>query len=274
MRFYEFIYEGQGGVDYEIRVAKAMNQANVPGLDVGETSAGFGSHGAGDIEATYQGSPFIVEVKMSISDQMGSGILMYDRASGEIRPSQKMSSVSEPDDLAVILDAAETVKPALDNYLDKLASIEPVAAHAAQANKGASFVATKDALEQLKAEGYMRPINKYVDIPSSYIAKKYNAKGTSYIQIGGKGLYYLGHNPLNLPVPEFTGDARIEIRFKQAGDSSGSVTRAFNKSLGNAEEPIEARRVDLMATGRFRGDIAPSPYTLDDPESVRALFAQ
>lgn len=273
MRFHEFnIKEGQGGIDYENKVVKSMLQADVPGLDVGEATVGFGSHGAGDIEATWQGAPFIVEVKMSIADQMGSGILTYDRASGEIKPSQKMLSASEPDDLSVILDAANTVTAALDNYLDALANIEPKQAHAAQARKGTSFVATKDALEHLKQQGLMKPINKYVDIPSSFIAKKYNSKGTNYIQIGGKGLYYLGSNPLKLPIPEFTGDARIEIRFKQAGDSSGSVTKSFNKALGNQAEPMEARRVDLMAAGRFRGDIAPSPYTLDDPASVRALL--
>lgn len=263
---------GQGGIDYENRVIKAMQQAQVPELSIEGASAGFSSHGPGDIEAVFQNQDFIVEVKMSIKDQMGSGIVYYDRASGKFFPSEKMKNSSDLEDLDIIIAATESIKSDLDRYLDALGEIEPVELHQEQASRGASFIASKDALLQLKSQGLMRPINKYVDVPSSYIARKYNAKGTNYIQVGGKGLFYLGSNPLNLPVPEFTGDARVEIRLKQAGDSSGGTTRSFNKRLGNEAEPIQARRVDLMALGRFKGNLPNSPFTLDDPTSVRELF--
>lgn len=273
MRFSEFnITEGQGGLDYENLVIKSLAAAQIPGLIMGATSAGYSATGEGDIEAVYQGSPLNIEVKMNDDAPMGSGTLVYDRVNGQIRPSASMQSSSDPDDVAIIIGAAETVLPALDNYLDALAQYEPREYHAKQAERGTGFVAAHSAYDELKNQGLMRPINKYVDIPSRFIANKYNAKGTFYIQIGGKGLYYLNTNPLNLPVPQFTGEARIEIRLKRAGDTKGSTTQAFNKAIGNTGSPIQARRVDINAAGRLKSDIAPSPYTLDDPASVRALF--
>lgn len=276
MRLYELaINEARGaGLEYEAKVFEAMSRASIPGLVINKSSAGFSAHGAGDIEATYNGMPFNVEVKQSIADQMGSGMMSYDRPSGKITPSQKMASSVDPDDLSVIVEATQSVAPAIDVYLDALAHTEPTVFHSNQAKKGVSFVAAKSALEQLRRAGLMRPINRRINVSSDFIARKYNSKGANYIQIGRKGLYYLGSNPLGLPIPEFTGSATVEIRLKRAGDSLGSVTKAFNNAIGNQDQPIQARRVDLVATGRFKGDLLPSPFTLDDPNSIRKLYEQ
>ena len=74
MRAYELLTtEGRndGGLEYESAVLNAMSAAQVPGLEwQADTSAGYSSHGEGDIEATYNGNKFNIEVKASINDQM------------------------------------------------------------------------------------------------------------------------------------------------------------------------------------------------------------
>ena len=45
----------------------------------------------------------------------------------------------------------------------------------------------------------------------------YGAKDIYYIQIGGKGLYYMAENPANLPVPQFTGEINVEMRPRASG---------------------------------------------------------
>ncbi len=77
--FKAFITEsvGQAGLDYELKVHKAMKDAKIVGLNAGDKpnneTAGFSNQGAGDIEASYNGNPFNIEIKSSAKDQMGGG---------------------------------------------------------------------------------------------------------------------------------------------------------------------------------------------------------
>ena len=279
MRFFEFApFEidesiGTAGAEYEAKVYGIIASAGVPGLDAGDKpAAGYSAHGAGDIEATYNGKPFNVEVKLNSKAQMGSGVVKYDRASDQFLPSQALLDSADPGDLALIIEALRSKKQAIDGYLDNLATIEPIALHAAAAKAGLPVVASKEALIKLKADQYLKAINSKISVDAAHIARIYNRKKVFYIQIGGAGLFFLGSNPLNLPVPEFTGQAQIEIRLKPAGDTSGAVTRAFNKRLGNADEPIQARRSDIICAARLIGGISGSKFTLDSPESIKELF--
>ena len=50
---------GQAGLDYELKVHKAMITANIDGLNAGDKpGAGFSNQGAGDIEASYNGKQY------------------------------------------------------------------------------------------------------------------------------------------------------------------------------------------------------------------------
>ncbi len=279
MRFFEFaLFDdyvdetvGAAGRDYELKVYDTMQKSGVPGLDTGnKPAAGFSRYGAGDIEATLNGKPFNIEVKLNSKAQMGSGSINYNRSSGEFVPTAGLQESADEGDLLLILATAKTKQSAIDTYLDALSKIEPVELHSTYANKGVPFVASKEALLNLKTQKLLAAINAKLTLTADHIARLYNKKGVFYIQVGGAGLFYLGNNPLNLDVPKFEGEANIEIRLKPAGDSTGSTSKAFTKKAGS-EQLIQARTVGLICAARFLST-AKSPFNLDDADSIAKLL--
>lgn len=276
MRLNEFALNetvGSAGLEYEVQVFEAMRDSGVEGLDPGKAPiGGFSNVGSGDIEATYNDEPFNIEVKLSMKDQMGGGSLQYDRATKSFTPSPKLSASGEPDDIQLLMDATEIKIPDIDAYLDFLKTQEPKDVHAEYADIGIPFVASYDARNEAKKQGYQKAVQNYVKLESRYIKKLYNGKNVFYIQVGGAGLFYMTENPFNLPIPEFEGEINVEIRIGYAGDSQGSISRSFSKKAGS-EELIQARRAELRCIGRMLTR-STSPYTLDNEESVRELFGK
>lgn len=250
-----------GGLEYEQRVYETLLAANIEGLDLGEKpAAGFSSAGSGDLEATYMGKPFNIEIKASINDQMGGGSVKYVRETQELIPSKKLAAGTETDDLQQILLAVKEKTPAVDAYLDALSQIEPVEYH--QRNTGIPFVASVEARSQLKQSGHHKAINGKIRLSERYITNLYNAKNVYYIQVGGAGLFYMGKDILGLGVPKFSGEVNVEIRLGFAG------TKIFFKT---EPEPTSARRAELRCIGRMKTK-SRSEFSLDDPEAVARLF--
>jgi hypothetical protein len=280
MRFFEFSSNknesldetiGAGGAEYEAKVHSILKSANVPGLDVGTGGAGYSRHGAGDIEATLNGEPFNIEVKLNSKAQMGSGSLQYNPETGEFTPTKGLTASADEADLALIISTAKTKTQALNNYLNELSKIPP-SIHASYAKNGIPFVATKSALLDLKERKLMAACNVKATLTADHIARLYNKKGVFYIQIGGAGLFHLGSDPLGLGVPKFAGEANIEIRLKSAGDSAGTTSAGFSKKAGSPKL-LQARRVEYIAAARFIGQ-ASSPHTLDDVASIQKLLGK
>jgi hypothetical protein len=262
---------GQAGLDYELKVYKAMKDANIEGLEPGDKpGAGFSNVGSGDIEAMYKGKSFNIEIKASAKDQMGGGSLRYDRTSKQLVPSPKLAASTEPEDLAILMKAAESKIPEINKYLDFLKTQEPKKVHAEYAKAGVPFICSQEARQAAVSGGYQKAIQSYVKLDSRYITNLYNGKNVYYIQIGKAGLFYMGKNPLNLPVPAFKGEINVEVRIGYAGDTSGSTSRAFSKKAGS-EEVIQARRAELRCIGRMLTK-SKSPYSLHNPKDVQKLF--
>jgi hypothetical protein len=275
LSFKEYMTEtvGQAGLDYELKVYKALKDAKIEGLDPGEKpGAGFSNVGSGDIEAMYKGKNFNIEIKASAKDQMGGGSLRYDRSSKQLIPSPKLAASTEPEDLAILMKAAESKMPQINKYLDFLKTQEPKKVHAEYAKAGVPFICSQDAREAAVKGGYQKAIQSYVKLDSRYITNLYNGKNVYYIQIGKAGLFYMGKNPLNLPVPAFKGEINVEVRIGYAGDTKGSTSRAFSKKAGS-EEVIQARRAELRCIGRMLTK-SKSPYSLDNPKDVQKLFGE
>lgn len=249
---------GKAGPAYEAKVLKALSAANVPGLEFkGESGAGFSRFGAGDIEASYNGKPFNIEVKASVLDQMGGGSVKFD--GNTWTPTASLQAGVEPDDVALIVAAAKNAEPALEAYLEELKTKEPQEFHAR--NTGIPFVAEYNAREELKASGHHKALNQIVTIDERYIVGLYNNKDVYYIQVGGAGLFYLGSDPLELGVPAFKGTVNVEMRIGFAGTKV--------KIPGHPDK--QARRAEYRCIGRMKTN-SKSPYSLDDPQSVRILF--
>ncbi len=262
---------GSAGLVYELKVHTAMKTAKVPTLDSGEKpGAGFSNVGSGDIEAFYNGNPFNIEIKASIKDQMGGGSLRYDRNIKEFIPSEKLAASTEPEDLSIIIDAAKIKLPEIDKYLDFLKTQEPKKVHAEYAKAGVPFICSTDARQAAVKGGYQRAVQSYIKLGSRYITNLYNGKNVYYIQIGKAGLFYMGKNPLNLPVPAFQGEINVEFRIGYAGDTKGGTSRSFSKKAGS-EEIIQARRAELRCIGRMITK-SKSKYSLDNVDDIEKLF--
>ena len=249
---------GQAGLDYELKVHKAMITANIDGLNAGDKpGAGFSNQGAGDIEASYNGKPFNVEIKASSKDQMGGGSFRYESSNKQFTPVTEM----DPEDLDLLLAACKEKAPDLDNYIKAARKLEPVEFH--KTISGVPIKVAKDGRDILKKKGLLAKINKNVKTSAAFITRHYNKKGVYYINIGGAGLFYMGKNPLNLPVPALKAEIQIEMRLGFGGGKLSFPT----------DPPTPARSAGLRVQGRLLTK-GKSKYNLDNHKDVIELFGE
>lgn len=247
---------GQAGLDYELKVHSAMKAAKIPELNAGDKpGAGFSNVGAGDIEASYKGKAFNIEIKASAKDQMGGGSFRYDMATKTFTPVKEL----DPEDLDLLMSAAKEKIDDIDNYIKAARKLDPVEYH--KNINGIPLKVSKEGREELKKKGLLAKINKNVKTQTNFIIKHYNKKGVFYINVGGAGLFYMGKNPLKLPVPELKGEIQVEMRLGFSGGKLKFPT----------DPPTDARAAGLRLQGRLltRGK---SPYNLDNVEDIKKLF--
>lgn len=107
---------------------------------------------------------------------------------------------------------------------------------------------------KMVAEGYQRKIQSTYDFNLEAWKAFYRKKGSSYIQIGDRGFFHLGENPLNLPIPELLGSICLEVRLLAAGTNGNPYARV--------EIALKFKRLTCNM----------SPYTLDNPAHIAELF--
>lgn len=249
---------GQGGLIYELKVFNAICNANIPKLQVGDKpTAGFSNQGAGDLEMTYDGRPFNVEIKMSANDQMGGTSLQYEYGSEEFKfvetggfSDQEISMIQES-----LLSSKKN--KALDKYLETLWKQPPEEYH--KNITKIPFKAAKTAREELRRQQLLRAANAKIRVDSQTVIKHYNKKDVYYIQIGGAGFFYLGDNIFDFPIPELSGQVDLEVRLVYGG--------------GKAKLPddTDARIASYRIQGRLKSK-EKSPYTLDCVDSICRMF--
>jgi len=244
------------------------------------------------------GVPYDLEVKYNTNAQMGGGTVQYypGNASGErfrLANPEKMDESGWTVTKAALRDKEEDIL----NWVTAL--IDPARpASYKWRNEDGSFIPGKTAL------GFQTTYRKYQDAkaaglqnrasagfgslppivaPASFIDKMYAYEKIYYIQIGGKGLYYMDSNPANLPVPHFDGEITVELRPRPAGrdkirnKETGEVSYRFRDSAVDPDDKVMHYGGSYGVTPRFRSkDVAPSPYTLDElegPRGIKALLA-
>lgn len=247
---------GQKGLDYELKIYKAIQQSGVDFFKPGDKpAAGFSNVGAGDIEGTLNGKAFNIEVKLSADDQMGGGSFNYDMRTKKFTAAKKM----DPADEELLLAAVQQKTKALDAYIMAARKLEPVKYH--QGISGIPIKVSKKGRDELKAQGLLKDINTKVITDASFIEKHYNKKGVYYIQIGGSGLFYLGSNPFKLPIPRLKGEIQVEIRL------------AYSGTKGKFPDGTETRTAGLRFQGRLRTK-GNSPHTIDTVKGIQKLFLE
>jgi cytidyltransferase-like protein len=253
-----------GGLKYEMNVHSAMKQANIEGLLPGDRpGAGFSSVGKGDIEATYQGKEFNIEVKMNKNAQMGGTSVRMDVNNNEyvlVKPDAVDEEVAP-----LFIEAAKRKADDLKKWIDFVRKQEPLDLHEKLPYTVPFGAVTKEAWSSAQKQGLLKGLNQVEKFTNANtIAKAYNRKGVYYIQIGGLGLFYLGKNPLKLPIPKYDGEVNIEFRLGPSGSK--------NRKLSNGEV-VKVVGAGYRCQGRLKTS-KKSKFSLDDPESIKQLFSK
>lgn len=251
------IPKGQGGLDYETKIYSTIEnfiEKYSTGLNIrNQNTAGFSVHGA-DLELTLNGEDFNVEVKKDLLAQMGGGILDYQ--SGKFIPKGKLQTETDSLILKEILKLAKEKQAALDAYISYIKQYDATYPQY-NPNAGIPIKTTVTVRDQAKKAGIMVPINGIVKTTTDFMITHYNSKDTYYIQIGKAGLFFMGSNPLSLPVPELKANINVEFRLGYSGTKSG--------------ENNAYRSANLRAQARIKDKIK-SPYSLDDVNTLKKLF--
>ena len=226
------------GFEYENEVIEALKEAGC----CGSITEGAGAS-ASDADADFivDGVRHLVEIKKDSFAQMGGTSARYINQEFEIA-----SDAVDQDTQQMIVDVLGTKTEAIDSLLGEIGATQfPTSC-------------TKHQWDDAKRRGLLKPINAKVSRGTSFIIDHYYKKGINYIQIGGAGLFYLGDNPANLPIPKLEGEINIELR---AGRSGSKVNANGVAMVGGG----------LRAQGRLRFK-GTSPYTLDNPQSIKQLL--
>jgi len=227
-----------GGYDYEKRVVEALVHSGYSG-EITEP-AGASSVGA-DADMVIQGRRYFVEIKQDANAQMGGTSLSYDEEGFGF-----IGSNVATDTAAAVLTEMNSRQPAVQRLLESIGA------------KSFPLACDKQTWNRAKEEGLLIPVNAVVRRKADFICDHYINKGVHYMQIGNSGLFHLGENPANLPVPMLEGEINLEVR---AG-RSGSRKR---------KDGTEGVSGGLRVQGRLQFS-GKSEFTLDDVGSIRKMM--
>ena len=270
---------------YEQRVLDTLSQAGIQGA---MTDADADSNGP-DGQFVIDGNPYWLEVKLNTRAQMGDGAVNYYPAKPQgdrfflAKPEKfdeqgwsiaKAALQTKEDDILAWVEALrDPARPASEKWVDN-----PEKTALGFQTTSRRYEAAKKAGLQNKASAGFGKLPA-IKAPPTFINKMYGAKDIYYIQVGGKGLYYMAENPANLPVPQFTGEINVEMRPRASGkakakDAEGNTIYKYVPSAVGGDENVLHQGGTYSVVARFISkDLAPSPYTLDDPQSVEAMLA-
>tara|TARA_B110000503_G_C7068501_1_gene379831 strand:- start:149 stop:1210 length:1062 start_codon:yes stop_codon:yes gene_type:complete len=276
---------------YEQDVIDSLSAAGI----VGDILVADANSNGPDGQFIIDGTPYDLEVKYNTNAQMGGGTIQYypGNVDGErfrLANPDKMDEAGwtvtkvalkekEEDILNWTTALIDPARPASYKWRSEDGSLVP-------GKTALGFQTTYRKYQEAKVSGLQNKASAGfgslpdLKAPASFIDKMYAFEKIYYIQIGGKGLYYMDANPANLPVPHFDGEITVELRPRPAGrdkvkdKETGEVSYRFRDSAIDPEDKVMHYGGSYGVTPRFRSkDVAPSPYTLDEVEGPRGIKA-
>ena len=242
------------GIGYEKAIYKAANKAakSIPGFEVVGQQTEKGEGRDFDIQAKLWGFAFNVEAKLEKAIY-GSANGIYDFVKNTFNYS-KQSEKMRKENKAL----ADKLDRLLEKSKSKLDDFKRFAEALGFDLKKSGVVMDRDTYDNL-IKITSTTFGKE-NITGDDLAAIYNAKDVYYIQIKGEGLYYLGSNPLGLPIPKFEGTAQLSMRIK-----AGSV------EVKGA--PNDRRITIVMDPTNFKRTGAKSDFTIDTEAGISKLMA-
>lgn len=266
-RFVDFVKEGTvaaGGLAYEGKVRTAVSTA-LKKMKVARSDLYLKPDEAGGFDSTVvdmylslKGKEVPIEIKMDKNAQMGGSSLKFDGRKWTL--AEKGLKNIDPDTQQLLIAAAEDKVGEYKKLMTHLKTYEPKALH--RNITQIPFRCTKPAWEKAVAAGKLKPTNTTVKFNTRFIHDWYAGKGCYYIQIGKLGLFYLKKNPLNLPIPQLSGEIEIYLRLVRGGASMLKTGEFKGENVST---------VNLRAQGKLKLK-GRSNLSLDNPADCEKIF--
>jgi len=274
---------------YEQRVVDSLKETGI----IGSMKVAHADATGPDAEFIVDGQAFFLEIKLNSKAQMGDTAVRYYPAR-----SDNKFMLAKPDALdeaaqAVVFAALDKKEEDILNWVEALRDPARPASEKWVDNPEKSalgFQTTYRKYQEAKESGLLLKAGAGygkatpISAPGNVIKRLYASKGVYYIQIGGKGLYYLENNPANLPVPPFDGEINIELRPRPSGrvktkdldpETGTKVVTGYKtwESAVEGDDRVVYYGGTYSVTARFVSkDLEPSPFSMDDPGSIQAML--
>jgi len=258
-----------GGVVYESLVLKTLKSAarNIPGLSIitkdkkgQQGSKGYDSTGGGDIDIVFTKKngkkiKILLEIKKNAKVRFGQVTLGIEDGIVILRKNgDKLDPTTIPGGVSLVARAQEG-SANLQKILDIVNKEEGTNIKSIPLK---TSISKKTYEKAVNSKPYKDFIKLTEELDKSRVADHYNKKGVYYIQIGGKGLYFMGKDIHNLGVPELDASFRGTVRVKR-----GSVQQKGTVYMSLISEP------KIVAS-----TLKNSPYTLETKEGIEKVFNQ
>lgn len=274
---------------YEQRVIDSLNAAGI----IGSMEVAHADATGPDAEFVVNGNPYFLEIKLNSNAQMGDTAVRYYPARSQDRFELAKPAALDEEAQTIVFAALDRKEQDILNWVEALRDPARPASEkwVDNAEKSAlGFQTTYRRYQDAKASGLLLKAGAGygkatpITAPANIIKKLYASKNVYYIQIGGKGLYYLESNPANLPIPPFDGEINIELRPRPSGrtkttevnpETGEKVVTGYKvwQSAVPGDENVVHYGGSYSVTPRFVSkDLKPSPFSMDDPASIEAML--
>lgn len=217
-----------------------------------------------DITLTLDERNINIEVKSKFDDPLGNFSIRHILGEDDFDLSTDILDYKDKESLSQIF---QNKIEDIDRYI-KFAQNQKPESYNGKINQFPMYI-TQKAAKLAAKEGLAKAIANYSqkdEFDIDMVAGLYNnGKNTYYIQIGGYGLYYLGHDKYKLRVPKLEGNCIVEIRPFASG-----VKERKDPETGKIVKVVS---MGLRASPRMTSIKNKSKYTLDDNDSIIRLFA-
>ena len=238
---------GERGRAYEQKLLDVLNSFKIKELTVAKKTANAVGSTDPDIPIKFKNQESNIEVKLSSEEQMGSLTVNYDIDNKNFEITKKVN----PEVNNIINQLFKNKQKDTDNYFKRAVELGGVTS-----KTGVKL--TKEQRKKLQDEGLSAKLSGKISTNSAQLlADLENKEGTYYIQMGEKGLFYLGKDILNLGVPKLEGNISLEYRIVSGGaaDKQGRKNHSLRMFL------------------RLKDFKTKSTESLDDINSVKRLFS-
>lgn len=187
------------GFEYENKILKLMSSHGFVSSEFINQNTAGSDNTKPDLVLCLNNQDLNIELKKSLKSQAGGTSANY--VNGKFKLVKDIEGVNQKD----LFELLNSKKSSIDKFLEFHKS------------NTFPFTTTKERWNQSVDSGLLKGVNCSIECDASFIENHYERKNTYYIQIGGKGLYYMTKDVANLNVPRFNGKVKLEIRATRNG---------------------------------------------------------